>query len=172
MMNRSRPQFRHSRRGLSLVEVLVAVAICAGAVIAVVALFGPTERGLRDAADRRTAVRLVERVETELRRAGFTAVVAAVADGAELELVVRADGSQPVLAADADNDPAAGALGGTPTEERYFRVGVSRAAQPSSSAACLVLEVRVSWPFRLPPDGASTPEAQRSELRFHTALNR
>lgn len=99
MMNRSRPQFRHSRRGLSLVEVLVAVAICAGAVIAVVALFGPTERGLRDAADRRTAVRLVERVETELRRAGFTAVVAAVADGAELELVVRADGSQPVLAA-------------------------------------------------------------------------
>ncbi|HLP08768.1 MAG TPA: hypothetical protein VK178_11430 [Opitutaceae bacterium] len=171
-MHRTRPKSYVSRRGLSLVEVLVAVAICAGAVIAVVALFGPTERGIRDAADRRAAVRLVERVETELRRAGFTAVSAAVADGTELELVARADGSQVTLSADADNDPAAGAPRGIPTAERYFLIEVARAVRPSSTAACLVLEVHVSWPFRLPPDGASTPDAQRSELRFHTALNR
>ncbi|MFT3828437.1 MAG: hypothetical protein QM691_01900 [Opitutaceae bacterium] len=155
-----------------MVEVLVAVAICAGAVLAVVALFGPTERGLREAADRRTAMRLVERVEAELRRASFAALVDTVVDGVALELVARADGSQVVLTADADNDPATGAPRGIAVADRYFRIVVGRALRPNSSAAYVVLEMRVSWPLHLPPDGEITPDAQRSELRFHTALNR
>ena len=161
-----------ARRGLSLVEVLVAVAICAGAVVAALALFGPAVRATREVADRRTAFRLVENVESELRRGGHAAATAATTGSGVLELVARADGSQVVLAADADNDPASGLPRGIPAAERYFRIEVARALRPASDAACLVLEVRVSWPLALLPDGAVVPEAQRSEFRFHTAINR
>ena len=160
------------RRGLSLVEVLVAVAICAGAVVAALALFGPAVRATREVADRRTAFRLVENVESELRRGGHAAATAATTGSVVLELVARSDGSQVVLAADADNDPASSLPRGIPAAERYFRIEVARALRPASDAACLVLEVRVRWPLALPPDGGIVPEAQRAEFRFHTALNR
>ncbi len=159
-------------RGLSLVEVLVAVALCAGAVLAVVALFGPTERALRDATDRRTAIRLVERVEAELQRVGFTTVAAVLAEGAELELVARSDGAQVVPAAEPAGDPATDAARGIPAAERYFHIKVSRAVRPSPSPAVIILEIRVGWPWRAAPDGTPAPDPQRAELCFHTALNR
>jgi type II secretory pathway pseudopilin PulG len=159
-------------RGLSLVEVLVAVGICAVAVVAVVALFGPAVRATREAGDRRAAVRLAERIDAELRLAGFSAVATATAGGGALRLVTRADGSRIVRLEDADNDPSSGAPPGIPAAERYFGVEVARALRPASDRACVVLEVQVRWPLALPPDGAVVPEAQRSEYRFHTAINR
>lgn len=159
-------------RGFSLVEVLVAVGICAVAVVAAVALFGPAVRATREVGDRRAAVRLAETVDAELRRGGYALVSAALAGGGVLELVARADGSQVVPLADADHEPVPGAPPGIPVAARYFRVEVAPALRPAAEAACLVLEVRVSWPLALPPDGAITPAAQRSEIRFHTALNR
>jgi type II secretory pathway pseudopilin PulG len=171
-MRQSHDQLTRCLRGFSLVEVLVAVAICAGSVIAVVALFGPTQRGIREAADRRNAIRVVELIESELRRGGFAAIAAATTDDAQLELIARGDGSQAVLTTDADNDPATGSPRGIPPTERYFHIEIARAVRPASEMSCLVLELRVSWPLRLPPDGAVVPEAQRSELHFHTALNR
>jgi len=159
-------------RGLSLVEVLIAVAICAAAVVVALALFGPAVRATREVRDRRAAVRLAGMVDAELRRDGFVAVEADTTGGATLELVARADGSQIVLSADADNDPATGAPRGIPPAKRYFRIEVARALRPASEPACLVLQVRVGWPLALPPDGAVVPEAQRSEYSFHTALNR
>lgn len=153
------------RRGLSLVEVLVAVALCAGAVLAVLALFGPVVRGVREAADRGTALRLVGEVEAELRRAGFLETAAATADGAVLELVARADGAQVVLATDADNDPAVGSPPGIPAEARYFRIVAGRAVQPASESAVVVLEVVVSWPL-------AAAEVQRAQTVCHLAINR
>lgn len=158
--------------GLSLVEVLVAVGICAVAVVAAVTLFGPAVRATREAGDRRAAVRLAERIDAELRHAGFAAVAAATGGGGTLRLVARADGSRIVRLEDADNDPDTGAPPGIPAAERYFGVEVARALRPASGAGCVVLEVRVRWPLALPPDGALVPEAQRSEYRFHTAINR
>lgn len=146
-------------RGLSLVEVLVAVAICAVAVVAAVALFGPAVAATRESSDRRTALRLAEVVDAELRRSGFAVVESATAGNAVLELAAAASGSQVVPVADAS---VAG---------RYFRVEVRRALRPASDAACLVLMVRVSWPLTL-PDGTTVPEAQRAEFRFHTAIDR
>lgn len=160
------------RRGLSLVEVLVAVGLCAVAVVAAVALFGPVVRATRETADRRTAVRLAAALEAELRQGGFAAVTAATAGGAVLEFVARADGSQVVRLAEADNDPVGGAPPGIPPAARYFLAEVRPALRPAGDAACLVLEVRVRWPLALPPDGGIVPEAQRAEFRFHTALNR
>ena len=161
-----------ARRGLSLVEVLVAVGICAVAVVAVVTLFGPAVRATREVGDRRAAARLVERIDAELRRAGFAAVAAATDGGATLRLVARADGSRIVRLEDADNDPSTGMPAGVPAVERYFDIAVTRALRPHSDTTCLVLEVRVRWPLALPPDGALVPESQRSEYRFHTAINR
>ncbi len=163
---------RCRRSGLSLVEVLVAVGICATTVVVAVALFGPVVRATRETADRRLAVRLARLVETELRRGGFAAVAEATAGGATLELVGRGDVAQVVLLADADRDPADGVPRGIPAAERYFRIEVARALRPDSTPACLVLQVRVSWPLALPPDGAIVAESQRSEFLFHTALNR
>ena len=160
------------RCGLSLVEVLVAVGICAVAVVAAVTLFGPAVRATREAGDRRAAVRLAERIDAELRHAGFAAVAAATGGGGILRHVARADGSRIVRLEDVDNDPSSGAPPGVPAAERYFGVEVARALRPASEAACVVLEVRVRWPLALPPDGALVPEAQRSEYRFHTAIDR
>ena len=160
------------RCGLSLVEVLVAVGICAVAVVAAVTLFGPAVRATREAGDRRAAVRLAERIDAELRHAGFAAVAAATGGGGILRLVARADGSRIVRLEDADNDASSGAPPGIPAAERYFGVEVARALRPASDAACVVLEVRVRWPLALPPDGAVVPETQHSEYRFHTAINR
>lgn len=151
--------------GLSLVEVLVAVGLCAGAVVAVLALFGPALRGVREAEDRGTALRLVDEVDAELRRAGFMRSAAATADGAVLELVARGDGSQVVLAADADNDPVAGAPRGIPAGARYFRIVVSRALRPASDAAVVVVAVEVSWPL-------AAPDLQRTRTVCHLAINR
>lgn len=167
--SRIRWQVRH---GLSLVEVLVAVGICAVAVVAVVTLFGPAVRATREVGDRRAAVRLAERIDAELRRAGFAAVAAATEGGTPLRLVARADGSRIARLEDADNDPTTGTPAGIPAAERYFDITVTRALRPPSDATCMVLEVRVRWPLALPPDGAPVPEAQRSEYRFHTAINR
>jgi hypothetical protein len=171
-MNRVTHNRLRVARGLSLVEVLVAVAICAAAVVVALALFGPAVRVTREVHDRRAAVRLAGMVDAELRRSGFAAVAADTAGGATLELMARADGSQIVLSTDAGNDPATGAPRGIPPAERYFRIEVARALRPASEPSCLVLQVSVSWPLALPPDGAVVPEAQRSEYSFHTAINR
>jgi type II secretory pathway pseudopilin PulG len=159
-------------RGLSLVEVLVAVGICAVAVVAAVTLFGPAVRATREVGDRRAAARLAERIDTELRREGFAAVAAATEGGAALRLVARADGSRIVPIAEANNDPDTGAPLGIPAAERYFDIAATRALRPASNDACVVLEVRVRWPLALPPDGVLAPEAQRSEYRFHMAIDR
>ena len=161
------------RRGaFSLVEVIVAVGVCAVAVVGVVALFGPAVRDTREVVDRRTAQRLAEQVNDELQRGGFAAVATATGGGGSLQLVARADGTQIVLEGDADNDPATGVPRGIPPSERYFGVEVIRALRPASGPAWLALEVRVSWPLALPPDGSIVPVAQRSDYRFHTAINR
>ncbi len=158
--------FDRARCGLSLVEVLVAVGICATAVLAAVALFGPAVRATREVGDQRRAWRVVEVVERELRRGGFQAASAATADGEVLGLLVTADVSQVVLRADAANDPVAGTPPGIPAERRYFEVAVGQANAPASEEGCLVLEVVVTWP------AAVTDPRMRSRLRTLVALNR
>ncbi len=152
--------------GLSLVEVLVAVGICATVVLAAVALFGPAVRSTREVGDQRRAWRLVELVERELRRGGFHAARAATADGGVLQLVGSVDASQLVSRADADNDPVAVAPPGIPAERRYFAVAVGRAPSPASEPGCLVLEVVVTW-----PEGAGA-RGNGSRLRTVVALGR
>ena len=149
----------------------MAVCLWAVAVLGVVALFAPAVRHTREVADRHVVHALAERVGEELRRCGFAAVEAATAGGARLQLVARADGSRLVLLPDADNDPATGNPPGVPTAERYFQIDVTRALRPASGPGWVVVEVRVSWPLALPPDGTPVPPAQRSEFLFHTAIN-
>ncbi len=168
------PVHRHlglGRRALSLVEVMVAVGICAVTVVGVVGLFGPAVRDTREVAERRVVHRLTVGVDEALRRGGFGAAEAATASGATLQLVARADGMHLVALADAANDPVSGIPPGIASAERYFLIEGTRARRPVSETACLVVEVRVSWPYGFPPDGAIVPAAQRSEYRFHSAIN-
>lgn len=151
---------------MSLVEVLIAVGICAAAVLATVALFGPAVRATRDIGDQRRAARVVETMERELQRGGFRAATAATAGGAVLELVASADASRVVLRVDEDNDPAIGTPPGIAPEQRYFVVEIRRAVAPSSEVGCLVLEVSVAWP------SSAALAGDRSEYRTLLALTR
>lgn len=145
-----------------MVEVLVAVGICAVTVVAVVGLYGPALVAVRETTDRQVASRLVQDVRAELRRAGFDSVAAATT-GEPLRLTARATaGRVSPLGGDCAIPPA----------ERHFLIEVSRAAKPESSAACLVLEVRVSWPFADGGDGRELPVEQRSQLTTQVGLNR
>ena len=166
----ARPRLRCS--GLSLVEVLVAVGLCAVAVLATVALFGPALEGAREAESRRAALRLADAVDGELRRAGYEAVAGAVDAEPGLVLWASADGARVVRREDADNDPATGVPAGLAPAARHFLVEVRRATRPESSAAMLALAVTISWPFATPPEGRETLVTQRSTFVCHTVLNR
>ena len=158
---------RVSTRGLSLVEVLVAVAICAGAVTLALALLGPLGRATRETAERRAALRLVERLDLELQRRPTWVP----AGGASGEFFATADAARLVPRPAADNDPVSGAPPGIPPAARYFRLELT--AEPGfAKPGSRVWRVRVTWPFQLPPDGTATPEPQRAEWRAHLATNR
>lgn len=147
--------------------MLVAVAICAGAVTLALALLGPLVRATRETAERRTALRLVERLDLELQRRPDWVP----AGGAGGEFFATADAARLVPGHVADNDPVSGTPPGNPQPARYFRLEVTAepgVAEPGSR----VWRVRVSWPFMAPPDGALVPEPQRAEWRAHLATNR
>ena len=122
---------RRAARGFSLAEVIVAVGIMAGALVALLGLLGPSLRAVRDIADRTVAARLADRVARELQQHGFRNVEMETAAG-PLLVVASAEGSRVVLAVQADNDPVAGVPPGLPVNERFFLVEVERAVQPAA----------------------------------------
>jgi type II secretory pathway pseudopilin PulG len=152
---------RRAARGFSLAEVIVAVGIMAGALVALLGLLGPSLRAVRDIADRTVAARLADRVARELQQHGFRNVEMETAAG-PLLVVASAEGSRVVLAVQADNDPVAGVPPGLPVNERFFLVEVERAVQPAAIGGdgALVLGIRVSWPY-VPPRATAPLSAER-----------
>lgn len=167
------------RRAFSLIEVIVAVAVFAGAVTVVLALLpGLTRRGT-ETADRLVAQQLPAALQTELRRlssAGFDALAAqaplmGMPPEGGLAFVAARNGAR--LHA-RDYRPPAGAR--IAEDEQYFLVECWRfgdgplAYDPAQSA--LALAVRVSWPYRQPGSTAPTPSESRHEFLFTAGINR
>lgn len=167
--------------GFSLVEVVIAVGIFAAAVTVALALLPALARQAGDAGDALTAQRLPDGIRVELQRlaesGGFDAlatrvpVMAAPLTGG-LELVAARDGAR--LHSVGYLPPPPGEQ--LPLAEQYFAIEVWRFAQPplayDSAAAVLPLQVRVSWPYRVPTAAGVTTMADRRQLTFAVSLRR
>lgn len=167
----------HARRGFSLVEVVIAVAIVGIAVLSILGLLASLARASAEARERQTAAGLADAVAVELRRQvdqdGWERVVAsatAAEGGAPLRLVARRDGS-------GVRPPQAGGHSAGPDQFYLIearRVTSGALATPSGSPA-VPLRIRVTWPYQ--PTGANSAngagtETGASQLEYTAVLNR
>lgn len=155
----------------SLIEVVIAVAIFAGAVTVLLALLASTLRDSSDAADVQTALRLPGAVEVALReisaRGGLPALAARVP-------VMDASADRGLLLVAAREGDFVRLAGDTQIRGEYFLIDVRRfGAGPLAFATertVLPLQVRVSWPYRvLTRDGIAAPVA--FDTRQHVTFN-
>lgn len=170
---------RLRRTGFSLIEVIVAVALFAGAVVTILALLpGLTARGT-ETNDRLIAQQLPDALQAELRRLaapGFDALAArAPVMGMPpmngLAFVATRDGAR--LQARDYLPPSSGRMA---ESEQYFLVECWRfpegALQFDAAQSNLALAVRVSWPHRQPGSTAPVAAELRHELMFTMSVNR
>ena len=155
----------------SLVEVVIAVAIFAGAVTVLLGLLASTLRDSADAADAQTALRLPGAVEVALReitaREGLSALASRIP-------VMDASADRGFLLVATREGEFVRLAGGTQARSEYFLIDVRRfGAGPLAFTAertVLPLQVRVSWPYRvLTPDGLAAPVA--FDARQHVTFN-
>lgn len=165
-------------RAFTLLEVVVAVGLAATAITATLVLLPSLTRLAETNADLAVVARLPDALEIELSRmarADFAAFGASVpvAAGEEpegLAFVATRDGGR--LAA---RDVLAPATTLRP-EEQYFLLECRRfGTEPlvfAAGRAALALQVRVSWPYRVPGNAGPVPREARSQSVFVAAINR
>lgn len=151
-------------KAFSLIEVVAAIGILAGTVVALLGLLAAQSRSIEAIDDAHAAARLGENIQQELERLkidlgldGLAALVplqlAGTRDGRRM---LRADGAAP--AADRPlNDPS---LPGIALRDRYFLVEVTRQTDLpyAPGGGFLAVTARITWPYRL-PDGPPSPDA-------------
>lgn len=163
-------------RAFSLIEVVIATGLAAGAVLVIIGLLGRQGRQVRDADDQIVAAQLADGIRVELmrlaRQQGFDVLAASIpvmAGAGDEGLLLAADrdgtGLRPLL----PGDPAGGG--------RYFLVEVRRypggplAYDPAGAG--LAVAVRVTWPYQPEPGGGVTVAASdRGRFNFALAINR
>lgn len=167
-----------ARRGFSLVEVVIAVAVVAVGAVTILSLLPGIARRAADSQDAQVALRLPDAIATELRAQaaqrgfdGLAAGIAVMSSAADegLLLVAARDGTQVRLLNTAES----------PVREQFFLIEVRRFASGElvyqSGSAVLPLNVRVSWPYRqMTPTGLTpvTPFAERENVSFSVAIGR
>jgi type II secretory pathway pseudopilin PulG len=160
------------RHAFSLVEVVLAVGVFAASIVAILALLQPGQKRVEDQFEGATARSLVETIQAELERIGFSAaadvsmainpiVLVATADGSRICVLSDPDAGGPIVA-QADNQLDDPALPGMAERDRYFLVQVFRHADALDLPVCgaggetgefsgfLALRAEVRWPFHQP----------------------
>lgn len=173
-----------SRLGFTLMEVLLAVAILAGAVLVVLGLLPGLARQNMASATRLEAQRLPSALAIELRRvaaADFEALAARVpvmAAPLRAGFPLVASRSDPrVMTRDYLLPLAAERLA---TDQHYFLLECWRFPNEplryETGAPGMAVWVRVSWPYRLPGGNSgsftATDHAERQEFAFTVFLSR
>ncbi|MBE2216391.1 MAG: prepilin-type N-terminal cleavage/methylation domain-containing protein [Opitutaceae bacterium] len=155
--------------GFSLIEVVVATAIFAVAIVAVVGLLSPMNQRVSDVVDSEIASRVCATIQSELERNPVDAVAEQTAPDAgtgaarSITLVLSSDGRrgrlwEPGVGGPADNPLDDAAVPGIAERDRFFLVTIGRAdatAYASGVSGSLGLRAQVVWPFRI-PDGPET----------------
>lgn len=166
-------------RAFSLVEVVIAVGLFAGAITAVLALLPSVSRQGGETGDAMAAARLPDALRVELARLGaqgFDSLAAQApimgpSAGGGLAFVATRDAARLH-----SRDYLPPAVGGIAEADQFFLLECWRfPTEPLAYHAAkhsLALVVRVSWPYRLPGVAGVVPEANRTQLMFTTALMR
>lgn len=162
----------------SLIEVVIAVAIFSGAVTVLLALLASTLRDSSDAADVETALRLPAAVEVALREIAAREGLPALAGRIPIMDASADRGFLLVATREGEFVRVPGAVsGGAQLRSEYFLIEARRfAASPlafDAARTVLPLQVRVSWPYRMPtPDGLAAPVAfgERRNVTFNLGL--
>lgn len=167
------------RRAFSLVEVVLAIGVFAGAVAVILSLLPALTRQSAVAADTLAAQRLPDALRIELQRLANTGGFDTLASRIPTMRDVESSGLAFVASRDAARLHARDYLApagneALPVGEQYFLVEVWRFPAPPLAypveGAVLPVHVRVEWPYRA-TDGTETP-GNRATLAFSLALNR
>lgn len=161
-------RFGKNIAGFSLLEVIIAVGIFAGAMTAILTLLPSLARSAADAGDAQAALRLADAIQVELQRVaqagGFDPLAAQIPVMAlplpeGFSLVASRDGAR--VHSRAYHPPAAGER--VPEPEQYFLIEAWRFAQAplsyDAAAPWLALQVRITWPYRNPGAAGLPPTA-------------
>lgn len=167
--------------GFSLVEVIIAVGIFAGAVAVILALLAPLSRQSAASADSLTALRLPDAIRAELGRLSRVGGLDSLAGQARpmaaplpatLTLVASRDAARiqslNYLPPASSDQVAQG--------DQFFLIEAWIFNQPplayDPSGTVLALHVRVSWPHFTPGAPIATAGADREQVTFSLSLNR
>jgi prepilin-type N-terminal cleavage/methylation domain-containing protein len=172
-----------SCRAFSLVEVVIAVAIFAGAVAVTIAMLPALTRQSIEASDALVAQRMPDSIQIELKRiaseGGFDALASpsitpmmATPLPAGLTLVATRNGVR-LHSLTYQVPPASAAI---PQAEQYFLIELwqyrSGALTYDANGAVLPLYARVSWPYRTPAAAEPMPIEDRNQLTFAVSIRR
>lgn len=159
------------RSAFSLVEVVVAIGLIAGSLVAILGLLAATTNSAAEARDAQGLASLGGGIQCELGRLknslGFSGLAAAIPEGgspAPLRLAGTRDGRR-VLCLDAA-DPAADrllrdpVLPGIAVRDRYFLVELTRIPGMGTAAdsGFVAVSARCLWPYEL-ASGPATADA-------------
>lgn len=167
-----RTGFKRGRSdAFSLIEVVVAVGVFAGTIVAVLGLLGPALQTSREVIDSSVAARLAEGVDQELGRAGYNFVSTSTAGAGEIHLYAISDGSYLAEESIVGNDPVTGNPKGIAAGNRYFRLIVTRLDEPVPPAddSFLALSIRAEWPFNSAA-GNEADATERKWFSFNTSI--
>lgn len=189
-----KPDSTHSAFGFSLIEVIVAVAIFAGSVVAILGLLSPASQSVEDVLDSYTANRLTENIRAELSRMGFDEAVSLTGGANTILLVAMQDGERVLLLDDPGGGPPADRALNDPTlpgmaeRDRYFIISLGRQTGDlaySPTSGFLALRANVSWAYQRPVGPAtntvsatgsnadgfrSVPPSERRTISYYFAI--
>jgi hypothetical protein len=164
-----------TRRAFSLVEVVVAIGLMAGALVAILGLLAATTHSAGDSLEAQGCASLGASTQCELDRlknavglSGLAALVPPAGSGAALRFVGTRDGLrvQCVDAADSAanrslRDPV---LPGIAVRDRFFLIELTQVPEwgTANDMGFVAVSARCSWPYELPL-GPGTPGASECD---------
>lgn len=158
------------RRAFSLIEVVVAIGLLAGALVAILGLAAATIHSAAELSDAQGCASLGGSVQCELERlkdslglAGLARLVPTSGSTAPLRLAGTRDGLRVrcIDAVDpaADRSPRDSTLPGIANRDRFFLIEVTRLREwEAADSGFVAVSARCSWPYKLPL-GPATPGA-------------
>jgi prepilin-type N-terminal cleavage/methylation domain-containing protein len=168
---------RRGAQGFSLIEVVVAVAVFAIAVVSVLLVLPTLARQTSESADLLVVQGLPSAIRSEMKRlaaSGFDAFAASL----PVMMPAPTEGYRMVGARDGVRLTSLTADNGEVSEsEHYFLIELWRFNAPplgfvGGQNGALAVHVRVSWPYRLPGAANATGLAEREQVTFAIAINR
>jgi len=156
-------------RGFSLIEVVIAIGICAVTVVSVVALYGPTQQAVSDARQAQDAAQVIGAVQTELQHLPFATVSSYLAGGDVLYANPTGSRIGPYLA------PVWSDLGASQRErdrEKFFEIALIRNEAFGPVAGALIFTLRLRWPAYNGDGLRLTDETQQKILLVPAAVAR